>query len=84
MNNPSCTDLIVTKIPDSLQNMSASCTLLSGFHKLIVLRTYFRKWDIYHLIIGDYDECNVDDFKSELKEKFFFNSLLKSSTLHSS
>ena len=64
MNNPSCIDLIVSKTPNSFQNVSTFCTVLPDFHKL---KDIFRKWDVYNFIIGDYNKFNVDDFKTELR-----------------
>ena len=45
MNNPSCSDLIITNSPNSIQSTSTFCTGLSDFHKLVVtvLKTSFRK-----------------------------------------
>ena len=79
-NNPSCIDLVLTKIPKNFQNSSVTETGLSDFHKMVVtvMKMNFQKLEPKIINYRNYRYFSNDRFRekvtSELSKVVLENS----------
>ena len=69
MQNPSCIDLLLTNNVYAFQKTIATCTGLSGCHKLVltVLKTTVPRSQPKEITYRDYKQFDSSKFKNKLK-----------------